>query len=133
LLQGPSLVIPNTQHYIFLKSCPLQQKTKMDCQEHHNAIMQNKFTAISKTTKKVGPKTQGYGCSTAKLNNLFDLIEEHLPSRHMEWELIEKVHGVVYPDTKRTKETLKQKFACFYQKYTQTSNPSAHQAFEKLF
>ena len=69
------------------------------------------------------PVNRGTNFSTTELESLLESIEKHLPIGQMEWEIIEQNHSLLYPEQKRTVESIKRKFRLLYNTRAPTGNP----------
>jgi hypothetical protein len=68
-------------------------------------------------------KSRGMGFSKQELFALLDVIEEHLPVAQNDWDLVEADHTAMYPDSLRTRDSLKRKFVSLYRSKVPTGDP----------
>ena len=61
---------------------------------------------------------------TTEPETILESIEEHLPIGQMEWETVEQRHSLLYPEQKRTIESIKRKFRILYNTKAPTGNPN---------
>jgi hypothetical protein len=69
-------------------------------------------------------KKRGTGFSVEEINSLLDTIKEYLPIGMNQWEMVERVHALHYPEHKRTRESLKRKFTLLYLTKAPTGDPT---------
>jgi len=69
-------------------------------------------------------KARGKSFSKAELESLLEIIEEALPIGMNEWEAVLERHLTRYPDSERTRESIKRKFASLYNSKKPTGDPT---------
>ena len=79
-------------------------------------------TAKAKTACSAGGR--GLGFSAGELDCLLDLLEEHLPIGLTEWEMLLAKHEQRYPNSDRSVDSLRCKFASLYRKTVPAGNPN---------
>ncbi|PXF47026.1 hypothetical protein BWQ96_03216 [Gracilariopsis chorda] len=82
-----------------------------------------------KTIEKSGGR--GSGFSRQEVDNLLELLEEHLPLAKEEWDHIVRLHSERYPEHKRTVASLKRKFASLHRRRIPTGAPTIPPDVEK--
>jgi hypothetical protein len=71
-----------------------------------------------------GSKGRGFSFSDNEISSMLDLIEERSPIGPQEWDVIEAIHNVRFPDMNRTKETIKRKYTMLYSAKSPTGDPN---------
>jgi hypothetical protein len=69
-------------------------------------------------------KGRGPSFSEQEVSSMLDLIEERCPIGSQEWDVIEAIHNVRFPDMKRTKDTIKRKYSLLYSAKSPTGDPN---------
>ena len=93
--------------------------------------MSRKPTAARRKNRKTPVKNKGthaggrggLGFSKGELDWLLEILEEHLPIGQQEWDLVLTKHEERYPDSDRSAESLRRKFASLYRKNMPTGDP----------
>ncbi|PXF44298.1 hypothetical protein BWQ96_05925 [Gracilariopsis chorda] len=67
---------------------------------------------------------RGSGFSRQEVDNLLELLEEHLPLSKEEWDHIVRLPSERYPEYKRTVDSLKRKFASLHRRRIPTGDPT---------
>jgi len=66
---------------------------------------------------------RGVGFNANEISILLDAVEEYLPIGQNDWEMVERMHSRYYPQSGRTKESLKRKFIQLYLTKIPTGDP----------
>lgn len=66
---------------------------------------------------------RGVGFNANEISILLDAVEEYLPIGQNDWEMVERMHSCYYPQSGRTKESLKRKFIQLYLTKIPTGDP----------
>ena len=97
---------------------------------HPETTQRRLFTLRSRSKGNRTPRKRvasgggrGASFSERELESLLDILEEHLPVGGDEWDAVCRVHNTRYPDTNRTTDSLRRKFALLYRKKAPTGDP----------
>ncbi len=66
---------------------------------------------------------KGFSYSTEEVDSFLDLLEENLPISLTAWERVAEVHLTLYPDLKRSVDSLKRKFKELHNNKIPTGDP----------
>jgi hypothetical protein len=81
-------------------------------------------TIMAPNKNTLAPGKRGLGFLQNELTCLLDALEEFLPIGGDEWDMVERNHAKYYPELKRTKESLRRKFASLYLARVPTGDPN---------
>ncbi len=110
----------HTNDFNLVTTCVLETSTCSTHQQNTRRKMGNHIQQQHMAPKK---KSRGMGVSKQELFALLDIIEKHLPVAQNDWDLVEADHEAMYPDSLRTRDSLKRKFVSLYRIKVPTGDP----------